>query len=72
MPFKPIASSEFLARELTPPDLELVLGLTENARSRDEIVRLVIRDDETCVRLACEPAPMPAELLADADFPNVA
>ncbi len=55
-----VASSAFLARELTPPDGELILGLAECAWARDE-ERLIIRDDETCGRLGCEPAPTPAE-----------
>ncbi len=58
------ATPAFLAHNLTPPDLEMVLGLTHQAKARDEAVRLVIRDGESCIRLNCEPAPLPARPVA--------
>lgn len=60
MSSKTVATPAFLAKNLTPLDLELVLGLTQQAAARSQDVRLVIRDDESCVRLTCEPTPVPS------------
>ncbi len=73
MSLKTVATPAFLAQNLTPLDMEMVLELTQEAASRSKDVRLTIRDESTCIRLACEATPPPvAPPIARIDLRSVA
>ncbi len=53
MPRLPTVTPRFLERVLTPPDVELVIGLARVARAREQDVELTIREGNDCLRVSC-------------------